>query len=156
MEKGDAGKKTYLRLPWPSFPSSPSPQEYTSPSADRARQCLPPELTASFLMNTCWMDSSWVGWDTDSVPPTPSLPPAPYPVANTCWKKNQTYQQPSSDESAKHCIQGHNSLCSIFGPLHQLSVDKLKRRWIFLFNFHIKCQSKQFEGVKKNTNKELK
>lgn len=71
----------YLRLPWPSFPSSASPQEYTSPSEERARQCLPPEFTATFLMNTCWMDSSNVGVDTDSVPPTPSRPPAPYPVA---------------------------------------------------------------------------
>jgi hypothetical protein len=40
--------KTHLRLPWPSFPSSPSPQEYTSPSADRAKQCFPPELTATW------------------------------------------------------------------------------------------------------------
>jgi len=74
---------TNLRLPWPSFPSSPSPQENTSPSADSARQCLPPELTASFLMNTCWTDSSRVGHAMDSVPPTPSRPPAPYPVAYT-------------------------------------------------------------------------
>lgn len=71
----------YLRLPCPSFPSSASPQEYTSPSDDRARQCFPPEFTATFLMSTCWMDSSSVGVDTDSVPPTPRRPPAPYPVA---------------------------------------------------------------------------
>ena len=48
------------------MPSSASPQEYTSPSEDRARQCFPPEFTATFLMNTCWMDSSRVGVDTDS------------------------------------------------------------------------------------------
>ena len=74
---------TYLLLVCPSLPSSPSPHEYTSPSADRARQCLPPEFTASFLMKTCWMDSSRVGAAIDSEPPMPSLPPAPYPVAYT-------------------------------------------------------------------------
>ena len=70
-------KTLYLLFPCPNFPSSPSPHEYTSPSTDRARQCLPPEFTATFFINTCWNDSRRVGVPTESVPPTPRRPPAP-------------------------------------------------------------------------------
>lgn len=35
------------------------------------------------------MDSSKVGVETDSVPPIPSLPPAPYPVAYSFRIKNK-------------------------------------------------------------------
>jgi len=35
------------------------------------------------------MDSNKVGVETDSVPPIPSLPPAPYPVAYSFKVKNK-------------------------------------------------------------------
>lgn len=51
-----------------------------SPSAVKAKQCFPPEFTATFLMNTCCKDSTKIGVETESVPPIPNLPPAPYPI----------------------------------------------------------------------------
>ena len=55
---------------WPSFPSSPSPQEKTRPSTVNAIECFPPEWTATFFTTYCKEQvrnsSLYIWWTLDS------------------------------------------------------------------------------------------
>lgn len=67
--------------PWPSLPSSPSPQEKTLPSAVRANACLPPEWTATLRMTWCDSAVTWRGELVLFEWPRPSRPLLPSPQA---------------------------------------------------------------------------
>lgn len=92
------GLSRLRRLPWPNFPSSPSPHEntygdnfidYTAvccslltfPSNVKAKACFPPEWTATFL-TTYWLKKGiGLGKPTLLLWPSPNLPFVPSPQA---------------------------------------------------------------------------